>query len=123
VSDEKLWDESPTSRHLQVLYHQTSFQVFLYGLSFVKIVSIFNIQIVIKGAHLNFAMGATLHRYAAGSHSETSMALIEEVVGDVTAPDDSAKLSSHFHMHGSHFLSVVCLVFPFVLALAVVACM
>jgi len=25
VSDEKLWDESPTSRHLQVLYHQTSF--------------------------------------------------------------------------------------------------
>jgi len=26
VSDEKLWDESPTSRHLQVLYHQTSFQ-------------------------------------------------------------------------------------------------
>jgi len=27
VSDEKLWDESPTSRHLQVLYHQTSFQV------------------------------------------------------------------------------------------------
>ena len=32
MSDEKLWDESPTSRHLQVLYHQTSFQVtkFLY---------------------------------------------------------------------------------------------
>jgi len=27
VSDEKLWDESPTSRHLQVLYHQTSFHV------------------------------------------------------------------------------------------------
>jgi len=27
VSDEKLWDESPTSRHLQVLYHQTSFLV------------------------------------------------------------------------------------------------
>jgi len=27
VSDEKLWDESPTSRHLQVLYHQTSFQI------------------------------------------------------------------------------------------------
>jgi len=26
VSDEKLWDESPTSRHLQVLYHQTSFE-------------------------------------------------------------------------------------------------
>jgi len=26
VSDEKLWDESATSRHLQVLYHQTSFQ-------------------------------------------------------------------------------------------------
>jgi len=26
MSDEKLWDESPTSRHLQVLYHQTSFQ-------------------------------------------------------------------------------------------------
>jgi len=26
VSDEKLWDESPTSRHLQVLYHQTSFK-------------------------------------------------------------------------------------------------
>ena len=24
VSDEKLWDESLTSRHLQVLYHQTS---------------------------------------------------------------------------------------------------
>ena len=75
-----------TTKHL--------FKYFLYGLSFVKIVSIFNIQIVIKGAHLNFAMGATLHRYAAGSHSETSMALIEEVVGDVTAPDDSAKLSS-----------------------------
>jgi len=30
VSDEKLWDESPTSRHLQVLYHQTSFQDFRY---------------------------------------------------------------------------------------------
>jgi len=29
VSDEKLWDESPTSRHLQVLYHQTSFQIFV----------------------------------------------------------------------------------------------
>jgi len=27
VSDEKLWDESPTSRHLQVLYHQTSFMI------------------------------------------------------------------------------------------------
>jgi len=27
VSDEKLWDESFTSRHLQVLYHQTSFQM------------------------------------------------------------------------------------------------
>jgi len=26
VSDEKLWDESPTSCHLQVLYHQTSFK-------------------------------------------------------------------------------------------------
>jgi len=26
VSDEKLWDESPTSRHLQVLYLQTSFK-------------------------------------------------------------------------------------------------
>ena len=26
MSDEKLWDESPTSRHLQVLYHQTSFK-------------------------------------------------------------------------------------------------
>jgi len=24
----------------------------------------FNIQIISKGAHLNFAMGATLHRYA-----------------------------------------------------------
>jgi len=30
VSDEKLWDESPTSRHLQVHYHQTSFQVYNY---------------------------------------------------------------------------------------------
>jgi len=30
VSDEKLWDESPTSRHLQVLYHQTSFQNSIY---------------------------------------------------------------------------------------------
>jgi len=27
VSDEKLWDESRTSRHLQVLYHQTSFKL------------------------------------------------------------------------------------------------
>jgi len=27
VSDEKLWDESPTSSHLQVPYHQTSFQL------------------------------------------------------------------------------------------------
>jgi len=27
VSDEKLWDESLTSRHLQVLYHQTSFRL------------------------------------------------------------------------------------------------
>jgi len=41
---------------------------FLYGLSFVKNVPIFNIQIIIKGAHLNFAMGATLHRYATGAH-------------------------------------------------------
>ena len=31
MSDEKLWDESPTSRHLQVLYHQTSLQVLLYS--------------------------------------------------------------------------------------------
>jgi len=31
VSDEKLWDESPTSRHLQVLYHQTSFQKFIFN--------------------------------------------------------------------------------------------
>jgi len=30
VSDEKLWDESPTSRHLQVLYHQTSFQEIIF---------------------------------------------------------------------------------------------
>ena len=36
MSDEKLWDESPTSRHLQVLYHQTSFQVF-FKLRFLKI--------------------------------------------------------------------------------------
>jgi len=28
VSD-KLWDESPTSRHLQVLYHQTSFHLYV----------------------------------------------------------------------------------------------
>jgi len=33
VSDEKLWDESPTSRHLQVLYHQTSFQSYITGLT------------------------------------------------------------------------------------------
>ena len=39
---------------------------FLYGLSFVKIVPIFNIQIIGKGAHLNFVIGATLHRYATG---------------------------------------------------------
>jgi len=32
--------------------------------SFVKIVPISNIEIIRKGAHLNFAMGATLHRYA-----------------------------------------------------------
>jgi len=38
----------------------------LYALSFVKIVLICNIYIIRKGAHLNFAMGATLHRYATG---------------------------------------------------------
>jgi len=32
VSDEKLWDESPTSRHLQVLYHQTTSMIFISGL-------------------------------------------------------------------------------------------
>jgi len=29
--------------------------------------------------------------------------LIWEVVRDVISPVDSAKESSHFHMHGSHF--------------------
>jgi len=32
VSDEKLWDESLTSRHLQVLYHQTSFHLLFAGI-------------------------------------------------------------------------------------------
>jgi len=37
---------------------------FIHGLSFVKFVRISNIDIIRKGAHLNFVMGATLHRYA-----------------------------------------------------------
>jgi len=50
VSDEKLRNESPTSRHLQVLYHQTSFQdkfshnasIFLfYGGQYVCIFQVF----------------------------------------------------------------------------------
>ena len=36
VSDDKLWDESLTSRHLKVLYHQTSFQVCFCLLSFLN---------------------------------------------------------------------------------------
>jgi len=38
------------------------------------------------------------------------MVLIEEVVGDVIVPDDSAKESSHFHLHGSHFKESLSLV-------------
>jgi len=30
-----------------------------------------------------------------------------------SAPDESAKESSYFHVHGSHFVSGACLVFPF----------
>jgi len=41
--------------------------IFVMVLSFVKIVPIFNILIIRNGAHLNFAMGATLHSYATGS--------------------------------------------------------
>jgi len=37
---------------------------FLHGLSSVKIVPISDIEIIRKGTHLKFAMGATLHRYA-----------------------------------------------------------
>ena len=33
MSNEKLWDESPTSRHLQVLYHQTSFRDVCHSLT------------------------------------------------------------------------------------------
>jgi len=36
----------------------------LQRLSFEKLVPTLNIQITKKGAHLNFAMGAILHRYA-----------------------------------------------------------
>jgi len=38
----------------------------MHGSSFVKIVPISNIEIIRKVAHLNFAMGATLHRHATG---------------------------------------------------------
>ena len=37
MSDEKLWDESPTSRHLQVLYHQTSFHLLFKIRKFIPI--------------------------------------------------------------------------------------
>ena len=36
----------------------------MHGSSFIKIVPVSNIYIIRKGAHSNFAMGATLHRYA-----------------------------------------------------------
>jgi len=58
-----------------------------------------------------------------GLEPKTSMVLTEEVVSEVSLPDDSVKQSSHFHMHGSHFLSVACLFFPFLLASAVLACL
>jgi len=37
--------------------------------SFVKIVAIFGIEIIKKGAHLHFAMGSILHRYATDQDS------------------------------------------------------
>jgi len=40
---------------------------FLHSSTFVKIVPISKIEIITKGAHLNSAMGAILHRYATGS--------------------------------------------------------
>jgi len=64
-----------------------------------------------------------LHTISVGLNPKTSMVLTEEVVSEVSLPDDSVKQSSHFYMHGSRFLSVACLVFPFLLASAVLACM
>jgi len=52
------------------------------------------------------------HTFSMGLNPETSMALIWAVVGDGIAPHVSAKESSHFH-----------LVFPFLLASAILACM
>jgi len=37
---------------------------FLYGWCFAKIAPISNIEIMKKGAHLNFSMGVIVHRYA-----------------------------------------------------------
>jgi len=48
VSDEKLWDESPTSRHLQVLYHQTSFQMLSKRLQDVSCIVCFGRSIYYK---------------------------------------------------------------------------
>jgi len=36
----------------------------MHGSSFIKIVPVSNTEIIRKGTHLNFAMGATLHKYA-----------------------------------------------------------
>jgi len=51
--------------------------------------------------------------FSVGLKPETSMALTW-AVGAFSALDVSAKESSRFHMHGSHFC-VGCLVFPFLL--------
>ena len=41
--------------------------------------------------------------FSVGLNLETSMALTSAAVGAFSAPEISAKESSHFHMHGSHF--------------------
>jgi len=52
---------------------------FLHGLSFVKLVPTSNLQIIRKGAHLNFAMGATLLRYATGVQTCVSHMFLVQV--------------------------------------------
>jgi len=41
--------------------------------------------------------------FSVGLNPETVMALTWAVVGAFSARDDSAKQSSHFHMHEKHF--------------------
>jgi len=61
---EEIIDDFASIKARKVLNFQKVY--LLHSLAFVKIVPTSNLQIIRKGAHLNFAMGATLHRYASG---------------------------------------------------------